>query len=63
MRDAHDLQQAAQSILTAQSIAHHRLHELGDDSHEGTPSDCQRPLCVRLRQDSEVVAAAARRIR
>lgn len=49
----------AESIRTAQSIAHHRLAELGDDSHAGPPRECKRPLCVRLHQDADAVEALA----
>lgn len=49
----------ASSIRTAQSIAHHRLYELGDESHAGEPALCRRPLCVRLRSDADQVDALA----
>lgn len=48
--------EVASSILTAQSIAHHRLAELGDTTHTGTPAECRRPLCARLRADAADVA-------
>lgn len=50
----------ARSIRTAQSIAHHRLGELGDETHAGVPRLCKRPLCVRLLADAEAVEALAR---
>lgn len=42
---------AARSILTAQSIAHRSLYEVGDDTHIGAPRECRRPLCARLLAD------------
>jgi len=47
----------ANSIRTAQSIAHRRFAELGDESHAGEPRLCQRPVCVRLLEDADQVEA------
>lgn len=54
--------EAALSIRTAQSIAHHRLAELGDETHTGIPAECTRPLCRRLLQDADTVEALAREV-
>ena len=43
------------SILTAQTMVHHRLYDLGDHTHDGVPRECTRPICARLLSDAEDV--------
>jgi len=51
---ARELREIALSLRTAQSMAHHALYVDGAPdagNHIGVPSECQRPVCLRLRQD------------
>ena len=58
---ARELREIASSLRTALSMAHHALANLEHDQglhehvHAGIPSECQRPVCLRLRQDADAL--------